>query len=107
LTLEGRVTGGELLEIARTLAGRGLGYGEHEASEVSATYTVSLPRSDPSAARVKSRTSASDLVLAGREYDGLTAETTYDEGLVSFDAELSGADESLAAAGRLDWQAER
>ena len=107
LTLEGRVTGAEVLQVAGTLAATGVSYQQNGAAELSSRYTLSVPHRDLPSAHGEVEATASQLELGGQTFEELEASTTYRDGRATFDATLSRADEALTIGGRLDWREEQ
>ena len=107
LTLEGRITGQQVLDIAGSLSGTGLAYGDYRTAELSGTYAVALPRANPAGATGEVQTTASDVELGAQAFEELTAKATYDGGRIGFDTALTRADDLIQLAGQLDWQTDR
>ncbi len=87
------------LQAKGTLDGSGLGHGEHEALAVASTFDVRVPDLTLSAATVEASTTATFLQIGGQEINELTAETTYANSRLEFDAVAQQGMRELAAGG--------
>ncbi|MGH7339829.1 MAG: translocation/assembly module TamB domain-containing protein, partial [Candidatus Rokuibacteriota bacterium] len=87
------------LKAAGTLQGSNIGYGNSEALSLSSTFTVDVPDLTPENATVQARSTATFLEVGGQMVRELTADTTYSQKKLEFDAVAQEGTRELAAEG--------
>lgn len=101
-TLEGTVTGDRVAAtVTGTLKGSNLSYNEHNALDLTSTYTITIPDLDAARARVDATTEASFVKAAGLEINQVTATTTYEDQTIGFTAHVQEEERSLDARGEV------
>jgi len=99
-TVDATVTGnGRELKASGMLDGANLGVGENTALDLDSTFDVTLPALKPADAIVHAKTNATFLKVGGQEVNELTAETTYTQQKLDFDAMAKQGVRQLNAAG--------
>jgi autotransporter translocation and assembly factor TamB len=94
------VTGnGEELKASGMLDGSNLGMGENNALDLDSTFDVTVPQLKVADARVHAKTNATFLRVAGQDVNELTADTTYAQEKLDFDAVAKQGMRQLSAAG--------
>jgi uncharacterized protein involved in outer membrane biogenesis len=82
-----------------TLTGSNVGHGENEALTLATTFSAAMPNLTPAAARVQANSTATFLEIGGQRINELTANTTYSQQRLQFDAVAQQGMRQLAAAG--------
>jgi len=99
-TVDATVTGnGQALKASGMLDGANLGVGENTALDLDSTFDVTLPALKPADAIVHAKTNATFLKVGGQEVNELTADTTYTQQKLEFDATAKQGVRQLTAAG--------
>jgi hypothetical protein len=99
-TVDATVTGnGQELKASGMLDGANLGVGENTALDLDSTFDVTLPALKPADAIVHAKTNATFLKVGGQEVNELTADTTYTQQKLDFDATAKQGVRQLTAAG--------
>jgi autotransporter translocation and assembly factor TamB len=87
------------LNAAGTLQGSNIGYGANEALTLNSTFDVSVPELMPGQATVQAKSTATFLEVAGQRVRELTADTTYSQSKLQFNAVAQEGTRQLAAEG--------
>ncbi len=87
------------LKAAGTLQGSNIGYGDNEALTLKSSFDVAVPELMPAKATVKAKSTATFLEVAGQQVRELTAETTYSQSKLDFNAVAQEGVRQLAAQG--------
>lgn len=82
-----------------SLTGSNVGYGESEALSLTSDFAVTVPNLTPEAATIQAKTMATFLDIAGQKVNALTADTTYRQHQLDFDATAQEGVRRLTAAG--------
>ena len=82
-----------------TLEGSNVGYGNAGALELSSAFTVTVPNLTPEHAAIQAKSEATFVEIAGQEINELTADTTYSDGRLEFNASAQEGMRQLAAQG--------
>jgi cytoskeletal protein CcmA (bactofilin family) len=99
-TVDATVTGnGQELKASGTLDGANLGVGENTALDLDSMFEATLPQLRLADATVHAKTNATFLRVGGQEVNELTAETTYTQQKLDFDAMAKQGVRQLTAAG--------
>jgi autotransporter translocation and assembly factor TamB len=99
-TVDATVTGnGQELKASGMLDGANLGVGENTALDLDSMFDVTLPALKPADAIVHAKTNATFLKVGGQEVNELTADTTYTQQKLDFDATAKQGVRQLTAAG--------
>jgi autotransporter translocation and assembly factor TamB len=100
LTAEGRLTGNQRsLETKGTGSVSNLRYGTTSVMAAKTTYDVRIPDLQPGRAEVSADTTATLLLVAGRDIPEVTARTTWKDQTLGFDAKITEQKRTLAASG--------
>ena len=98
--VDATVTGnGAALKAVGTLQGSNIGYGDNEALTLKSTFDVAVPDLMPAQATVRAKSSATFLEVAGQRVRELTADTTYAQSKLQFNAVAQEGMRQLAAEG--------
>jgi hypothetical protein len=98
--VDAKVTGnGHELKAAGMLDGSNMGMGENNALDLDSTFDVTLPQLTLADAIVHAKTSATFLQLAGQQVNELTADTTYTQEELKFNAVAKQGVRQLTADG--------
>lgn len=81
------------------LQGSNIGYGNTAALTLSSTFGVSMPDLTPERATVRAKSAATFVEVAGRTINELTADTTYSQSKLDFNAVAQHGMRQLAASG--------
>ena len=87
------------LKAEGTLHGSDVGYGEHGALSLNSTFAVAVPELMPERATVQATSTGTFVEIGGRRINELTAETTYTQSTLEFDAVAQEGVRRLTAAG--------
>jgi autotransporter translocation and assembly factor TamB len=87
------------LKAAGTLQGSNIGYGENEALSLNSTFDVTLPELTAEKATIQAKSSATFVQIGGQNINALTADTTYSQSKLDFDAVATQGMRQLAAGG--------
>jgi TamB, inner membrane protein subunit of TAM complex len=99
-TVDATVTGnGQELKASGMLDGSNLGVGENTALDLDSMFDVTLPQLKPAEATVHAKTNATFLQVGGQQVNELTADTTYTQQKLDFDAMAKQGMRQLTAAG--------
>ena len=99
-TVDATVTGnGQELKASGMLDGSNLGVGENTALDLDSMFDVTLPQLKPADATVHAKTNATFLHVGGQQVNELTADTTYTQQKLDFDATAKQGMRQLTAAG--------
>jgi len=99
-TVDATVSGnGQELKASGMLDGANLGVGENTALDLDSMFDVRLPALKPADVIVHAKTNATFLKVAGQEVNELTADTTYSQQKLDFDATAKQGLRQLSAAG--------
>jgi translocation-and-assembly-module (TAM) inner membrane subunit TamB-like protein len=99
-TVDATVTGnGQALKAAGMLDGANLGVGENTALDLDSMFDVTLPALKADDVTVHAKTNATFLKVGGQEVNELTADTTYTQQKLDFDAMAKQGVRQLTAAG--------
>jgi cytoskeletal protein CcmA (bactofilin family) len=99
-TVDATVTGnGQELKASGMLDGSNLGVGENTALDLDSMFDVTLPQLEPADATVHAKTNATFLQVGGQRVNELTADTTYTQQKLDFDATAKQGVRQLTAAG--------
>src|SRR4030095_4249314 len=99
-TVDATVTGnGQNLNASGMLDGASLGVVENTALDLDSMFDVTLPALKPADAIVHAKTNATFLKVGGQEVNELTADTTYTQQKLDFDATAKQGVRQLTAAG--------
>ena len=99
-TVDATVTGnGQELKASGMLDGSNLGVGENTALDLDSMFDVTLPQLTPADATVHAKTNATFLHVGGQQVNELTADTTYTQQKLDFDATAKQGIRQLTAAG--------
>jgi len=98
--LDATITGNAReLKAAGKLTGSGVGYRDSEALSLTSTLTATVPELQFEKASVQASSSATFLEVAGQKVNTLTADTTYSQSRLDFQAVAQEGRRELAAAG--------
>jgi autotransporter translocation and assembly factor TamB len=99
-TVDATVTGNASeLKAAGTLQGSSIGYGNNEALTLNSAFGVAVPGLMPAQATVQAKSTATFLEVAGQRVRELTADTTYSQSKLQFNAVAQEGVRQLAAEG--------
>ena len=99
-TVDATITGnGRELKASGMLDGANLGMGENTALDLDSMFDVTLPALKPADAIVHAKTNATFLKVGGQDVNELTADTTYTQQKLDFDATAKQGVRQLSAAG--------
>jgi autotransporter translocation and assembly factor TamB len=87
------------LKAAGTLQGSNIGYGDNEALTLQSSFDLAVPDLMPARAIVKAKSTATFLEVAGQRVRELTADTTYSQSKLEFDAVAQEGVRQLSAQG--------
>ena len=87
------------LKATGMLKGSNVGYGESEALTLTSDFTVSMPDLTPAKSTIESKSVATFVEVGGQRITGLTADTTYSESRLTFNAVAQEGKRELAAQG--------
>lgn len=98
--VDARVTGnGRELKAAGTAEGSNIAYGETKALSVNGTFELTLPDLTPEHASIQSNATATFVEIGGQSIRQLTADTTYSQSTLDFNAVAQEGMRQLAADG--------
>ena len=98
--VDGTVTGNATeLKAEGTLQGSNIGYGNSEALSLNSTFAVAMPDLTPANATVRAKSTATFLEVGGQKVRELTADTTYSQNKLEFNAVAQEGMRELAADG--------
>jgi len=81
------------------LQGSNVGYGRNAALTLSSAFTVSVPELTPALATVRAKSAATFVEIGGQTINELTADTTYSQSKLDFNAVAQHGMRELAASG--------
>ena len=87
------------LKATGTLQGSNIGYADSEALSLNSTFDVAVPELTPANATLRARSTATFLEVGGQSINELTADTTYANSKLQFDAVATQGVRRLAAGG--------
>jgi translocation-and-assembly-module (TAM) inner membrane subunit TamB-like protein len=87
------------LKAAGTLQGSNIGYGETGALSLNSTFSIALPELTPENASVQAKSTATFVEIGGQSIRELTADTTYAQSKLEFNAVAQEGVRQLAADG--------
>ena len=87
------------LKAEGTLQGSNIGYGGNEALSLNSTFAVAVPDLTPEKAAVQAKSTATFVEIGGQSIRELTAETTYSQSKLEFNAVAQEGIRELAADG--------
>jgi hypothetical protein len=100
--IDAQVTGNAgALQAAGTLKGSNIGHGDNEALSLASEFSVRIPDLAADRAVVQAKTMATFLEVGGQRITELTADTTYAESKLEFNATAQEGPRQLSAAGSL------
>jgi hypothetical protein len=98
--VDATVTGnGQELKASGTLDGSNLGVGENTALDLDSMFDATVPQLKPAETILHAKTNATFLQVAGQQVNELTADTTYTQQKLDFDATAKQGVRQLTAAG--------
>ena len=87
------------LQAQGTLKGSNIGHGENEALSLATDFTVKIPELTPAQAAIQAKSMATFLEVGGQKITELTADTTYSESMLEFNATAQEGMRQLTAGG--------
>jgi hypothetical protein len=100
--LEGTIAGNRAeLRLTGTLEGSNLTYAENGALDLNSTFSVAIPDLEPARARVEADTHATFARVGNVEIQEITANTTYQDDHLAFDARIRDQGRELESRGEL------
>lgn len=82
-----------------SLTGSNIGYGDSEALSLTSDFAVTVPNLTPEAATIQAKSMATFLEIGGQRVNELTADTTYTQHQLDFDATAQQGVRQLTAGG--------
>lgn len=100
VTTDATLTGNaQALNVAGTLHGSNIGYGEHEALNLDSKFSVTMPELSPGRAAVQANSHATFIEIGGQRIAELTADTKYAGSRLDFTATAKEGARELGAGG--------
>ncbi len=92
---------GNATELTATgnLKGSNIGYGENEALTLNSDFTLKVPELTPVRSTVQAKSQATFVEVGGQKITGLTADTTYSDSQLTFNATAQEGKRQLSAEG--------
>jgi hypothetical protein len=87
------------LQAQGTLKGSNIGHGENEALSLATDFTVKIPELTPAQAAIQAKSMVTFLEVGGQKITELTADTTYSQSMLEFNATAQEGMRELTAGG--------